>query len=143
MKIPLPRSVLNLTGLDSIKFLNGICTQTIPTPSDGGRYAAFLTPQGRMLYDTFIYPYDNNSYYLEVDNRVSDSVLALCKKYQLRSKVRLHKMKITWSSKFRVMIMGRCTSRIMEAWKVCRISKSEQWQGYIRVARAVLCGRNP
>ncbi|TIB82175.1 Aminomethyltransferase folate-binding domain-containing protein [Wallemia mellicola] len=92
MKIPLPRSVLNLTGLDSIKFLNGICTQTIPTPSDGGRYAAFLTPQGRMLYDTFIYPYDNNSYYLEVDNRVSDSVLALCKKYQLRSKVRLHKM---------------------------------------------------
>lgn len=90
MKIPLSlRSVISVHGKDSPKFLNGICTQVIPTPSDGGRYTAFLSPNGRMLYDTFIYPTSEDSFYLDVDSRISDKVVALCKKYQLRSKVRV------------------------------------------------------
>ena len=90
MKIPLSlRSVISIHGKDSPKFLNGICTQVIPSHADGGRYAAFLSPHGRMLYDTFIYPTSDDSFLLDVDKRISSNVLALCKKYQLRSKVRI------------------------------------------------------
>ncbi|TIA84119.1 hypothetical protein E3P78_00739 [Wallemia ichthyophaga] len=83
------RSVISVHGRDSAKFLNGLCTQIIPTPQDGGRYAAILSPPGRMLYDTFIYPTSADCFYLDVDSRVSAGVVALCNKYKLRSKVKV------------------------------------------------------
>ena len=87
------RSLLQLSGKDVQKFLNGICTQSIPKFEDGNRYASFLTPTGRVLFDSFIYPVKDNDqnlfYYLDVDKRFESSILNLCKKYLLRSKVRI------------------------------------------------------
>uniref|UniRef100_A0A0D3B886 Aminomethyltransferase folate-binding domain-containing protein n=1 Tax=Brassica oleracea var. oleracea TaxID=109376 RepID=A0A0D3B886_BRAOL len=64
------RSVVRFSGPDTIKFLQGLLTNdvrrfgekssTVPTPnmpsvSTPPMYAALLTPQGRFLYDFFLY----------------------------------------------------------------------------------------
>ncbi|XP_017637820.1 putative transferase At4g12130, mitochondrial [Gossypium arboreum] len=119
------RSVIRFSGPDTIKFLQGLLSNDvrrfgeppreenspIPTPNVASvvvppMYAALLTPQGRFLYDLFLYrpprpeekldrtgsgP-DNGSggsveILADVDNSISDELLATLKKYRLRSKV--------------------------------------------------------
>jgi len=51
------RSLLHLHGLDAAKFLHGITTaQLLTPPPTGAVYSGFLTAQGRVLFDVFIYP---------------------------------------------------------------------------------------
>lgn len=54
--IPLKnRSVIQISGADSQKFLQGLITNDINKVSDGSIiYALMLTPQGKFLYDFFI-----------------------------------------------------------------------------------------
>ncbi|KAG4171613.1 hypothetical protein ERO13_A12G221000v2 [Gossypium hirsutum] len=119
------RYVIRFSGPDTIKFLQGLLSNDvrrfgeppreenspIPTPNVASvvvppMYAALLTPQGRFLYDLFLYrpprpeekldrtgsgP-DNGSggsveILADVDNSISDELLATLKKYRLRSKV--------------------------------------------------------
>ncbi|KAJ4905774.1 Glycine cleavage T-protein family [Raphanus sativus] len=121
------RSVVRFSGPDTIKFLQGLLTNdvrkfgessgekssTVPTPnmpsvSTPPMYAALLTPQGRFLYDFFLYrptrpdekldrtgsgpgsdPGRDGSVELfaDVDVSVLDELLETLKKYRLRSKV--------------------------------------------------------
>ncbi|CAN1333182.1 Putative transferase At4g12130, mitochondrial [Linum perenne] len=122
------RSVIRFSGPDTIKFLQGLVTNdvrrfgessphertsTIPTPnmpaaSEPPMYAALLTPQGRFLYDFFLYKpaketekldptgsgpgsESGGSYELfaDVDASVLDELLQTLKKYRLRSKVEI------------------------------------------------------
>lgn len=87
-------------------------TSTVPTPNLSSvsfppMYAAMLTPQGRLLYDFFIYrpslpveKLDNSGYgsgpspeelelLADVDGSVLDELLDTLKKYRLRSKVEI------------------------------------------------------
>ncbi|XP_052210981.1 putative transferase At4g12130, mitochondrial [Diospyros lotus] len=118
------RAVVRFRGPDTVKFLQGLLTNDVrkfseplgdkapsfPTPnvpaiSASPVYAAMLTPQGRFLYDLFLYkppPSDQKldrtgsgpgpdsqdlELYADVDRSVLDELLETMKKYRLRSKV--------------------------------------------------------
>ncbi|XP_058079505.1 putative transferase At4g12130, mitochondrial [Magnolia sinica] len=120
------RSVIRFRGPDTLKFLQGLLTNDVrrfserparkaaalATPnllleSTPPVYAAMLTPQGRFLYDLFLYQPsrpdvnlnrtssgpgpdpdgDSLSLFADVDATVLDELLDSFKKYRLRSKV--------------------------------------------------------
>ncbi|KAK1438705.1 hypothetical protein QVD17_04515 [Tagetes erecta] len=120
------RSVLRFRGPDTIKFLQGLLTNdvrrfgdpvgdeksslvtpNVPASSSRSLYAAMLTPQGRFLYDMFLYEpprtdekldpsgsgpgsgseQDDIVLLADVDCSVSDELIDTLKKYRLRSKV--------------------------------------------------------
>ncbi|XP_010539968.1 PREDICTED: putative transferase At4g12130, mitochondrial [Tarenaya hassleriana] len=121
------RSVVRFSGPDTVKFLQGLLTNdvrrfsepvgeknsTIPTPnmpvvSASPMYAALLTPQGRFLFDFFLYrpsrpqekldpsgsgPGSDSGLsgsvelFADVDASTLDELLETLKKYRLRSKV--------------------------------------------------------
>ncbi|CAK8530564.1 unnamed protein product [Lathyrus sativus] len=121
------RSVIRFRGPDTIKFLQGLLTNDIrkfgepigdktanlptpnvPTTSVPPIYAALLTPQGRFLYDLFLYkppssdtklnrtgtgpasePDEPFELFADVDASVLDELLATFTKYRLRSKVEI------------------------------------------------------
>ncbi|KAI8886704.1 Aminomethyltransferase folate-binding domain-containing protein [Backusella circina FSU 941] len=91
------RSVIELEGVDSVKFLQGLITNHMPRISPGGDgfYAGFLTPQGRMLFDTFIYPvnmgvnFPHPKYVIDCPTATKDIFLRHLKRYLLRSKVKV------------------------------------------------------
>ncbi|KAK0753122.1 hypothetical protein B0T18DRAFT_385243 [Schizothecium vesticola] len=84
------RRLLSLSGPDAAKFLQGAITANLTTasPSSPGFYAAFLTAQGRVLHDVFIYPSPSSpsTYLLEVDAPHAPGLQRHIKRYQLRSK---------------------------------------------------------
>ncbi|KAG7557535.1 YgfZ/GcvT conserved site [Arabidopsis suecica] len=121
------RSIVRFSGPDTVKFLQGLLTNdvrrfgessgeknsAVPTPnmasvSTPPMYAALLTPQGRFLYDFFLYspskseeklnrtgsgPGSDSGHdgsvelFADVDVDVLDELLETLKKYRLRSKV--------------------------------------------------------
>ncbi|KAJ6426742.1 hypothetical protein OIU84_022351 [Salix udensis] len=117
------RSVIRFSGSDTIKFLQGLLTNDVkkfselpsktasyvPAPNlppvyVPPMYAAFLNPQGRFLYDLFLYrkplgeerldgsvPDSSGDLELfaDVDSSVLDELLHTFKKYRLRSKVEI------------------------------------------------------
>ncbi|KAI9076662.1 hypothetical protein K1719_041427 [Acacia pycnantha] len=121
------RSVIRFRGPDTLKFLQGLLTNDVrrfgepvgektanlPTPnvpvaSVPPVYAALLTPQGRFLYDLFLYkpprsemkldktgsgpgtdPDEPFDLFADVDASVLDELLEALKKYRLRSKVEI------------------------------------------------------
>ncbi|RPA79165.1 Aminomethyltransferase folate-binding domain-containing protein [Ascobolus immersus RN42] len=101
------RRLLYLHGPDSAKFLQGTTTNLIPQSPpylQHGQLSLFLTGQGRVLYDAFIYPIVPNSalfksgalgskvkpddpgFVLEVDSEFASDVLRHVKRYKLRAK---------------------------------------------------------
>lgn len=120
------RSVVRLRGPDTVKFLHGLLTNdvrrlgdpigektsTLATPnmstvSEKPMYSAMLTPQGRFLYDMFLYrpsrphekldrtgsgpgsDHEPFELFMDVDASVMDELLETLKKYRLRSKVEI------------------------------------------------------
>ncbi|KAH7344930.1 hypothetical protein B0J17DRAFT_637596 [Rhizoctonia solani] len=92
------RGVLSVSGTDSKVFLNGIVASTI---KDHPFYTTFLSAQGRVLYDVFIYPHavdGRSGYLIDYDSRSSDvtPILTLLKRHVLRSKVRIRDASDEW-----------------------------------------------
>ncbi|KAJ8526820.1 hypothetical protein K7X08_029297 [Anisodus acutangulus] len=118
------RSVIRFTGPETVKFLQGLVTNDVrrlsdPKPEDRSTlattnvpfvsvppvYGALLTPQGRFLYDMFLYrpPRADEKLdqtgsgpgsdpgelelFADVDGSELDELLQILKKYRLRSKV--------------------------------------------------------
>ncbi|KAJ7952449.1 Glycine cleavage T-protein aminomethyltransferase [Quillaja saponaria] len=118
------RSVIRFRGPETVKFLQGLLTNDVrkfdepigektstlptsnlPSASIPPMYAALLTPQGRFLYDLFLYRPPRSELKLDrtgsrpgssgepfelfadVDASVLDELLETLKKYRLRSKV--------------------------------------------------------
>ncbi|CAG8616845.1 2770_t:CDS:2 [Paraglomus brasilianum] len=89
------RSLIEIEGNDSAKFLQGLITNNMNTLQSGGDgfYTAFLNSLGRVLYDAFIYPKNINRtfphpiYLIECDSAVLSSLATHLNKYKLRSKV--------------------------------------------------------
>lgn len=95
------RRLISLHGHDAPKFLQGIITNNVKADSRNGFFAAFLTAQGKVLHDVFVYPTlgsqwhaDNNKtddtgYLVEVDAAQAPKLLAHLKRHKLRSKFQL------------------------------------------------------
>ncbi|RCI04707.1 ccr4 associated factor [Rhizopus stolonifer] len=90
------RGLIELEGPDTAKFLQGLITNHMPKISPGGDgfYTAFLTPPGRMLYDTFIYPVNSGvnfphpKFMIDCPASNTSTFMRHLKRYILRSKVK-------------------------------------------------------
>jgi folate-binding protein YgfZ len=95
------RRLISLHGPDAPKFLQGILTNNVNASSHSPFFAAFLTAQGKVLHDVFVYPtlgstfhIENNKtsdpgYLVEVDEQQTSTLLKHLKRHKLRSKFAL------------------------------------------------------
>ena len=83
------RALIRLGGPEWRSFLQGLITQDVLTLADGAtRYAALLTPQGRLLHDLFITA-DGEGAWLDVAAETRDVLLGRLKLYRLRARVEI------------------------------------------------------
>ncbi|RKP11301.1 hypothetical protein BJ684DRAFT_13100, partial [Piptocephalis cylindrospora] len=93
------RGVVGLTGPDAIKFLQGLVASNVEPVGSGevsGTYSTFLTPQGRVEREAFIFHYlpdqlgegpKEAGFLLDLPQDGVVPIMALMNKYRLRSKV--------------------------------------------------------
>ncbi len=83
------RALIAVSGPDWRSFLQGLITQDVESQGEGElRYAALLTPQGRLLYDLFVASHAEGAT-LDVPAEFRDALLAKLKLYRLRAKVEI------------------------------------------------------
>jgi len=81
------RRLIQITGPDWRSFLQGLITQDVETLDNGAvAYGALLTPQGRLLFDMFIWA-EVGGAVLDVAAEGRDALIARLSMYRLRSKV--------------------------------------------------------
>jgi len=112
------RRLISLHGPDAPKFLQGILTNNVNATSHSPFFAAFLTAQGKVLHDVFVYPTlgsvfhtesnksEDQGYLVEVDAEQVSTLLKHLKRHKLRSKFAL-----------RVLEEGELD--VWAAWRVC------------------------
>jgi len=83
---PLNRAVLSLEGADSRKLLQGLVTADVATLDAGPLYAAFLSAQGRLLFDAFLVSGPSGSVLIDIDQGAAEGLAKHLKRYKLRSK---------------------------------------------------------
>lgn len=83
------RALIAVGGPDWRDFLQGLITQDVETLAPGeARFAALLTPQGRLIYDLFVVGRDDGAW-LDVAAEHRDALLQRLTIYRLRAKVEL------------------------------------------------------
>ncbi len=86
------RSFISLTGKDCASFLQGIITNDIHKVTDSNSiYTALLTPQGRYLFDFFVFK-NTDGLMIDVDKERQEDLVKLLKKYKLRSDVEIKRI---------------------------------------------------
>ncbi|KAK4224546.1 putative transferase CAF17, mitochondrial [Podospora fimiseda] len=89
------RSLIKVSGPDAAKFLQGVITSNLFTSlgpqaqvrtNTPGFYSAFLTAQGRILHDVFIYLQSPEQFLIEVDANEAEKLSKHIKRYKLRAK---------------------------------------------------------
>jgi len=81
------RRLIQITGPDWRSFLQGLITQNAESLGDGAvAYGALLTPQGRLLFDMFIWAEESGAV-LDVAAEGREALIARLSMYRLRSKV--------------------------------------------------------
>jgi transferase CAF17, mitochondrial len=93
------RRLISVAGPDAAKYLQGAITGSVAvggSPRAGGFYTAFLSAQGRVLHDVFIYPdtltdggaaaEPGTRFLVEVDAGEVQRLERLIKRYKLRSR---------------------------------------------------------
>jgi folate-binding protein YgfZ len=83
------RTLIRLDGADWRSFLQGLLTQDVETLKPGeARFAALLTPQGRLLYDLFVVPRGDGAW-LDVETEHREAIIQRLMMYRLRAKVEI------------------------------------------------------
>ncbi|KAJ2614402.1 ccr4 associated factor [Coemansia sp. RSA 1365] len=91
------RGLIEVSGSDATEFLQGMQCNHMPLIEQGGSgmLTGFLTPQGRMMADAFVYPrnigvnFPHPAYLIEVDARVRMQVQQMLNFYKLRAQVNI------------------------------------------------------
>ncbi|KAL1507639.1 hypothetical protein AB1Y20_007256 [Prymnesium parvum] len=81
------RAVLELAGRDSRKLLQGLVTNDVEKLDEGPQFTAFLSAQGRVLYDAFLLNGKDGNVLIDVDRAVLSDMSVHLNRYKLRSKV--------------------------------------------------------
>lgn len=86
------RQIIRIQGPDSLKLLQALSTNQMNRLALGPVYSGFLEPNGRVLFDAFLYPEigKNDSFLLDIDRDVELLAKAHIRKYLMRSKVTVH-----------------------------------------------------
>jgi folate-binding protein YgfZ len=83
------RALISLSGADWRSFLQGLITQDVETLRPGeARFAALLTPQGRLLWDMFVAGRDDGCW-LDVAREHHEAIVQRLSMYRLRAKVEI------------------------------------------------------
>jgi glycine cleavage system T protein len=83
------RGRLLVTGVDRVKFLQGLLTNDVQKLTEGqGLYAAILDPKGRMLSDLKVYAV-HDALLLDLDREVTDKTVEILNRYKMLSKAKL------------------------------------------------------
>ena len=80
------RQILRIAGDDAKAFLQGIVTNDVDKLNDGLVYAALLSPQGKYLFDFFLF-LRSGDIHLDVSKAQVDSLVQRLTMYRLRSRV--------------------------------------------------------
>ncbi len=84
------RSLISVQGSDKETFLQGLVTNDVRRVYDNKIvYTAFLTPQGKFLYDLFIIEKDDHTWLLDVETQYREEFLKKLSLYKLRSDITL------------------------------------------------------
>lgn len=83
------KKLLKVSGKDASDFLQGLVTNDMGHFEDGARcmYAMFLNNKGRVLYDSLIYKWDDDSFLLECERSVYTLLLRHLSLYKLKRNV--------------------------------------------------------
>lgn len=86
------RCILRLNGADVKSFLQGMITNNIAKLSaDHPLYTAVLTPQGKLLFDMFLYG-EEDEVLLECEAARAEELIAHLNKYKLRADVKIERI---------------------------------------------------
>ncbi|MEM8936814.1 MAG: folate-binding protein [Pseudomonadota bacterium] len=84
------RTVIRLRGDESRSFLQGLVTQEMENEDvengGGAIFAALLTPQGKILFDFFLFP-QSDGYLLDCHRDRAEDLVKRLKLYRLRAKI--------------------------------------------------------
>ena len=81
------RSLIRVSGPDRTDFLQGLLTQDVETLGPGDcRFGALLTPQGRLLFDLFLFG-EPEAILLDVEAARREELMTRLTMYRLRAKV--------------------------------------------------------
>lgn len=84
------RSILHIRGNETSSFLQGLITNDMKHLEEGAPniYTLFLNTKGRVMYDAIVYKNEkSNSYYVECDSQVAESLQRHLKMYRVRRKI--------------------------------------------------------
>lgn len=91
------RCFIKISGNDASSFLQGMITQDITLlKEDALLFTAFLSPQGKLLYDGFLFLKDG-AIILDIDAQQATECLATLTRYKLRADVRFSDADLTVS----------------------------------------------
>lgn len=83
------RAVISISGEDSLEFLQGLVSNDVRPLTDNKQvYTALLSPQGRLLHDFFLVPWQSKIF-IDVKKERAGDLFARLKLYRLRSKVEI------------------------------------------------------
>lgn len=104
------RGRLLVSGNDRATYLHGLMTNDIAGLKDGeGCYTAYLTPQGRMIADLFVYEL-GDGILLTMDRSVKDTVLAKLEQFIFAEDVKLDDVTDAFAE---VAVVGPEASRVL------------------------------
>ncbi|NIZ02754.1 CAF17-like 4Fe-4S cluster assembly/insertion protein YgfZ [Thalassospira lucentensis] len=88
------RAVIRVSGPDRVSFLQGLVSNNIETvTAEQSSYGALLSPQGKFLFDFFVYQQDEDSLLIECeygqDGARAAELFKKLRMYKLRAKVEL------------------------------------------------------
>lgn len=84
------RGLIHLAGADTAKFLQGLITNDIERIAPGSAaFAGLLTPQGKILFDFFIYAENAESYWIDCAKVQLDDLVKRLSLYKLRAKIEI------------------------------------------------------
>lgn len=85
------RGVVEVTGEDAGSFLHRLVTNDIASLRPGeARFAALLTPQGKILFDFLVFAAGDGRYFLDCPLTLAPDLAKRLDLYKLRSKVTVH-----------------------------------------------------
>lgn len=85
---PQNRKIIEVSGSDRKKFLQGLTTNALPEMTEGLRYSAILSPQGKYLADFFMLS-RGDDVLLDVDGNLAAPLMQRLSMYKLRADVAL------------------------------------------------------
>ena len=81
------RSIISVSGEGAWGFLQGLITNDLTKELNKLSYAALLSPQGKFLYDFFIFAPVDNFFLVDVDSSITADFLTRLSMYKLRMKL--------------------------------------------------------